>query len=266
MVSKNFLICLVGLPASGKTTFAKKFKEFIEQKLDIFKVKIIDPDKIRNKLAPDEFDYKKEQLVRKHNLNKIENALKDGNIVISDDLNYYSSMRHDLKRIAERLNLSFFIIHISTPLEICIKWNKDRGELIPDSVIEKIAHKFDNFDKYNWDYPIAKINLSEVRNFNEIFEHLMSKIIYNIENLYGWKKTEENLKQSSNLYNEMLDKITRHIVGEILKNPEFSVIKNKILKYRKLYIKTNLNKPLNESLIAQTFKEYLENNLNIKIS
>ena len=266
MVSKNFLICLVGLPASGKTTFAKKFKEFFEQKLDIFKLKIIDPDKIRNKLAPDEFNYKQEQLVRKYNLDQIEKCLEEGYIVISDDLNYYSSMRHDLKHIAEGLNLSFFIIHISTPLEICLKWNEKRGKVIPDSVIKKIAHKFDIFDKYKWDFPIATINLSEVKRFNEIFENLINKITHEIENLYVWEKEGKNSKHSSNLYNEMLDNITRNMVSEILKNPEFNPLKNQILKYRKLFVKTKRNKPLNESLISRTFKEYLEMNLNIKIS
>ncbi|MFX0069512.1 MAG: hypothetical protein ACFFAO_00260 [Candidatus Hermodarchaeota archaeon] len=32
LFKKNFLICLVGLPASGKSTFAQRFKEIIEKK------------------------------------------------------------------------------------------------------------------------------------------------------------------------------------------------------------------------------------------
>ncbi len=265
-MKKNFLICLVGLPASGKTTFAKKFKKFIEQKRDHFTIKIIDPDKIRSALTPDEFDFQQEQLVRKYNLDEIEKGLKEGFIVISDDLNYYSSMRHDLKLITEGLNLNFFIIHISTPLEICLKWNEKRGKILPDNVIKKIARKFDNFDKYKWDYPIASINLSEVKSFNEIFENLLNKLTHDRENLYGREKEGGKLAQSSDLYNEMLDKITRTIVGEILKNSEFSPLKNQILKYRKLYVKTNRNKSLDKTLISRTFKEYLEKKLNIKIS
>jgi len=266
VLKRNFLICLVGLPASGKTTFAKKFKIFIEQKFDQFKVKIIDPDKIRNTLTPDEFDYKQEQLVRKYNLDEIKNDLKEGYIVISDDLNYYSSMRHDLKLIAEDLNLSLFIIHISTPLEICLKWNEKRGKIIPESVVRKIAQKFDTFDKYKWDYPIASIDLSEIKNFHEVFENLMNRITHDIENLYEREKQGMILKQNSKRYNELLDKITRNIVGEILKNPEYNPLKNQILKYRKLYVKINRNTSFNESLITRTFKEYLRENLSIKIS
>lgn len=256
----------MGLPASGKTTFSIKFKEFIELNHPNFKVKIVDPDKIRDRITPDKFDYKKEQIVRKKNLNEIESAIKEGYIVISDDLNYYSSMRHDLKTIAEKLNSNFFIIHISTPLEICLKWNKNRGELIPNSIIKKIFNKFDNFDKYRWDYPIAKINISEVKNYNEVFENLMNKII-KYDDLYSvFKKKEKIIERSSNTYNELLDKMTRKIVGKILKNQIFEINKEKLLYYRKEFIRTYLEKPLNNELITQTFLEYLEKNLNLKFT
>ena len=266
MLKKNFLICLVGLPASGKTSFAKNFKKFLEQNRDNPKVKIIDPDIIRDALTPDKFDYQQEQLVRKYNLGEVKKGLKEGYIVISDDLNYYSSMRHDLKLITEDVNLSFFIIHISTPLEICLKWNEKRGGLLPESVIKDVARKFDSFDKYKWDYPMASINLSEVQNFTKVFEDLMSQITYKIEERDKRENEGVKLPPSSDLYNEMLDKLTRTIVGEILKNSEFNPLKSRILKYRKLYVKLNLNKELEESFISRDFKEYLAKNLHIQLS
>ncbi|MFX1258837.1 MAG: adenylyl-sulfate kinase, partial [Promethearchaeota archaeon] len=105
MVKNNFLICLTGLPASGKTTFANQLKDIIEKRINNFKVKVVDPDKIRGNLTPHEFNYNNEQIIRKKNLEDIQNGLKQGYIVISDDLNYYTSMRHDLKEIAENLGL-----------------------------------------------------------------------------------------------------------------------------------------------------------------
>ncbi len=266
MTKKNFLICLVGLPASGKTTFSINLKDFIERYFNNFKVIIIDPDKIREKITPDKFNYKKEQLVRKQNLNNIEKALKDGFIVISDDLNYYSSMRHDLKLIAENLMLNFFIIHISTPLDMCLKWNTNRGELIPNKILKKIKNKFDSFDKYKWDYPIASVDLSKVKEFNQIFKNLMDIFFHSNEALDDLKTKEEVVKQSSSQYNEMLDKITRNVVGELLKKKKKIIVKKKkILYYRRRFVKIYLDKSLNESLIEQTFKEYLEKNLNLKM-
>ena len=67
----NYLICLVGLPASGKSTFAQKFKEIIEQKSDDNSVIIIDPDIIRESITPGDFNHKKEKSVRKKNLKSI---------------------------------------------------------------------------------------------------------------------------------------------------------------------------------------------------
>ncbi|MFX1340512.1 MAG: AAA family ATPase [Promethearchaeota archaeon] len=266
MLKPNFLICLVGLPASGKTTFAKKFKKFLEQNRDYPKVKIVDPDKIRSTLTPDEFDYNSEQRVRKDNLKQIENGLKKGFIVISDDLNYYSSMRHDLKLIADRHNLMFFIIHISTPLRICLQWNEKREENLPNSVIEKIAYKFDNFDKYKWDCPIATINPSEIKNLQATFDKLMEQITYEIEKINMLNNKEISLRQSSNQNLERLDRITRLVVSEVLRNSEFNLYKTKILKLRKLYVKTNKKTNLEESEISRTFKDYLEKHLNLKRS
>ena len=57
VVNQNFLVCLTGLPASGKTTFANKLKILLEQKFNFFRVKIIDPDKIRENLSPNKFDH-----------------------------------------------------------------------------------------------------------------------------------------------------------------------------------------------------------------
>ena len=44
LVNRNFLICLTGLPASGKTTFAKVLKLILEKRLTDLSVQIIDPD------------------------------------------------------------------------------------------------------------------------------------------------------------------------------------------------------------------------------
>ncbi|GAH04672.1 unnamed protein product [marine sediment metagenome] len=93
LVNKNFLICLTGLPASGKTTFASKLKEILEKKFTKLTVSIIDPDIIRHTMAPNKFNYTLEPIVRERNLTEITKELSKGNIVISDDLNYYSSMR-----------------------------------------------------------------------------------------------------------------------------------------------------------------------------
>jgi O-phosphoseryl-tRNA(Sec) kinase len=266
VVSKNFLICLTGLPASGKTTFANKLKESLEKKFKKLTVSIIDPDIIRHTMAPNEFDYNLEPIVREKNLTEVNNELGKGNIVISDDLNYYSSMRHDLKNLADIFNINFFIIHISTPFETCLKWNEMRGEPIPNTIIEKIYSKFDDFGKYKWDYPVLNYDPSQIKDSDERFEDFMDGLIKKLVNSQAILKVEKKFAKHSSWDNQNLDKITRIYVGKLLRNPNLLSLKNKIIKTRKLYMKLYKNKVLTEAEIVTTFKDYLEKILTIRIS
>jgi len=266
LIKQNFIIILTGLPSSGKTTFADQLKAILEKKFVDLKVKIVDPDIIRNKILPQNFNHEKEQLVRRENLNKIKKLLQNGYIVISDDMNYYSSMRHDIKEIAEELNLKFFIIHISTPLKVCLEWNRIRGSPIPDSVIKKINQKFDNFNKYSWDFPEAVFDLSQGESLKKKIEKLVHHFFINLKPPKNEFLTDLKLE---NLYwrdNENLDKTTRHIVGKLLQKSRYLHFKHKIIKLRKIFVKNNKNKSLNIQEITNNFKLYLEKNLNIKIS
>jgi len=266
LVNQNFLICLVGLPASGKSTFANILKNDLEERFNNLEVKIIDPDKIRQDLTPNQFNHKKEHIIRKENLKKIRRELEKGHIVISDDLNYYSSMRHSLKDITDSLNLYFFIVHIATPIEICLKWNEIRGKPIPNLVINKVNERFDEFNKYNWDIAEAVYDLSQIADLHEVIEEFLVHIQKKIDNFKYKLKLEDRKTNLSNLDNENLDKITRIYVSTLLHNSSFLPLKKRIIRLRKIYVKENKNKALKESEISNSFKNYLETNLNIKIT
>lgn len=265
LIIKNFLICLVGLPASGKSTFANLLKSAFIKRFDNLEVKIIDPDIIRQELTSNKFNHEKEYIVRNKNLEIIKRELKKGNIVISDDLNYYSSMRHNLKEIADDLKLHFFIIYIATPITVCLKWNEERGAPIPRRVIKKIHDKFDMFNRYSWDNPFATYDLSEIIDLNLVIKEFLVKL----ENTIKYRKQNmrmERAKIISNEYNENLDKITRNYVGKLLMNPNFNPLKKQMFKLRKSFIKKNKNKALTEIEILNSFKIYLEKILKIDIS
>lgn len=266
MIKKNFLVIFTGLPASGKSTLAVQLKKELEKKFANFKVQIIDPDVIRNSLTYNEFDYKKEEMIREKNRKKIKRALEKGYIVISDDLNYYTSMRHDLKLIAESLRLKFFIIYISTPLEICLIWNNLRGNPVPNEVLRKVNDKFDEFNKYSWDLPDAQLDISQVSNLKEKSEKLVDIIEKRLKASIKPTNEKSHLKTRSDLNNEKFDKITRDIVGHILQDPDYFPFKKKIIEARKLYIKEYLKTSLNEAEIQRSFKLFLENRLKIKFT
>jgi len=265
LVTQNFIICLSGLPASGKTTFANKLKGVLEEKSNNLTVKIIDPDKIREEITPSKFNYKVEPIVREKNLNRIKKELEQGYIVISDDLNYYSSMRHDLKDLANYFHIKFFIIYISTPFKICKKWNKKRKKPIPNNVIKKIQQKFDGFDRYNWDQPFAEYDLSQIQDLNGEVECLVKELINQV-NLPLESINKGNIIEiTTNKGNQNLDVITRAYIGKLLRSSNFFLLEKKLSKMRKSFIKLYKNQYLNDLEITKAFKKYLEQNLNINI-
>ena len=264
MSKRNYLLILSGLPASGKSTFARKFKELVESEGNI-NVKIIDTDIIRQQLYPNGFNYKNEKRVRKRLKNDIQQALYHDFIAVSDDLNYYTSMRHDLKNIAEKVKRMFFIVYISTPLEICLNWNTERGNLIPNNVIINVKNKFDQFDRYSWDFPILELDLSKTKDLDIEIKMLLLKIqgILNSKDSLYRKKTkgiELNLE-----YSKLLDKVTRRVVGEIFQNNKNHPQKNLILKLRKEYIKLDFTTRLTISEIPNHFMEFLNKRLKIDL-
>ncbi|MFW9822552.1 MAG: AAA family ATPase [Candidatus Thorarchaeota archaeon] len=264
--NKNFLLCLTGLPASGKTTFAKILKLNLEARFPNCSIRIVDPDIIRYTMSPNKFDYKVEPQVREQSLQKIDTELRNGSIVISDDLNYYSSMRHDLKILADNLDIDFGIIYISTPFEICLKWNKNRGEPIPNEIIIKIHQKFDEFGKYKWDRPLFEIDLSQIRDLNVKIKAVADELIKKMRFPQKRLQKDKQLEKTLVLENKSLDKLTRNLVGKLLQYPSFVPLKKKIIKARKFFVKLYKNQALPENEIAPLFKDYLEKTLAIKIS
>jgi ATP-dependent 26S proteasome regulatory subunit/tRNA uridine 5-carbamoylmethylation protein Kti12 len=252
LINRNFLIILVGLPASGKSTIATILKKSIEKKNYNIQVKIVDPDQIRKSISPDKFNFKKERLVRKKSLNEVKFGLKKGSIIISDDLNYYASMRHDLKQIAEILKRSYFIIHIATPLEKCIEWNKRRGLPIPQEVIYNINDKFDLFNNYNWDKPLIIIDPSKSENLETNIENLINIIEENLE-IKTISVRPKRKKADKDRYHEKVDKITRNLISEISKNEEYRPFMKKISKMRKEFIKKSMKNLISDTQISEEF-------------
>jgi len=263
----NFLIILVGLPASGKSTLAKSLKEQLIEKFGVVEeqVSIIDPDLIRNYFVKNlnEFDYTLEPKIRVENLENVEKELKNNKFVISDDLNYYRSMRHDLKSIAVRVGVPYFIIHLKTPILTCLKWNNERGTPIPEDVIYKINEKMDKFDRYNWDFPVYSIDLSAVGDIDEKSQEILDTINMNLQlkaktaEIPKKKEIEEKVVSR----NEELDLLTRKIVSKIINEKGISLDTKKISKLRKRFLKKNVESSLSNDDIAENFKNFIENEL-----
>ncbi len=143
-----------------------------------------------------------------------------------------------------------------------MRWNKNRGEPIPNEVIRKINKKFDKFDKYSWDFPYAKFILSDIIDIENKIEDFIKNLIESINNK---GIIEDKRDQPSNLDIENLEKVSRIYVGQLLQNSEYVPFKEKILELRREFVKNNRNNSKESSDIKISFRDYLEESLNIKI-
>ena len=136
------LIMTVGLPGSGKTTWAKQQEGYT----------VFSSDDIREELG----DQAKNDKVFKTLHNKIKDALADGANCIYDATNVASKKRRnalkefDCKKIA---------VVFATPFDVIREQNEARGRSVPPEVIRKML--------CSWQTPILQEGFDEIRLITE---------------------------------------------------------------------------------------------------
>ncbi|MGO8805802.1 MAG: AAA family ATPase, partial [Candidatus Bathyarchaeia archaeon] len=96
--SVPYLLILCGLPSSGKTTICKNVASLLEDKHDVSTM-VVSSDDFRDMLSYSSKGFKPEREASVKTLYEkaIATGLENGFLVISDDLNYYKSMRSELR-------------------------------------------------------------------------------------------------------------------------------------------------------------------------
>ncbi|MEM7590086.1 MAG: ATP-binding protein [Cyanobacteria bacterium P01_A01_bin.83] len=124
---------LVGLPASGKSTFARKLNQQIPNSV------IVSTDEIRLRLFGDETVQKDWSKVEQTVIEHVKLALDYKQPVIYDATNVEFVWRRSfLDKIDDR-NADWIAWWIRTPVETCKQWNKKRSRQVPEIVIDNYA-------------------------------------------------------------------------------------------------------------------------------
>lgn len=208
---QQFLLALCGLPASGKSALADAIYQALNSN-----VVIVRTDDWRGDSYYTDWKPEKEAAVRESALKEAESLIKRKMSVIHDDTNYYNSMRHELFKIAVKHGCSFAVVHVSTPLDVALRWNRERMETrIPDSVIEGINERFDLPGKrYLWDDAIGEVNMA-----TDGLDVVIPEIIGSLKELEPAR--EPTLKPVIRNEFERLDIETRRTISEFLsEHPE----------------------------------------------
>lgn len=127
------LLCLKGLPASGKSTYAKE----LESKGWVR----VNKDDIRKEFFPD-YTFKDEKKVVYMEDAEIIAELREGNNVVVDDTNFTPKRQQRLEKIAKEEDADFEVLFIDTPLEECIKRNRKRANNVPVEAILNMYRKY----------------------------------------------------------------------------------------------------------------------------
>lgn len=124
------LICLVGLPASGKSTLAKELREKE-------KAVIISSDNIREELFGDVNNQENNQKVFKEMKERVNKHLLEGTNVIYDATNINRKRRIHLINNEIKAD-GYEVYYLATPYYQCVHRNNKRERKVPVDVIENM--------------------------------------------------------------------------------------------------------------------------------
>lgn len=128
------LITMVGLPGSGKSTFANTMAQRHGDSTIV-----VSTDSIRKELFGSEDVQAHGDKVFALAYKRIEEGLAHGYDVVFDATNLTKRARKDIFKlfpIVEHL-----AIYVSTPVEVCKERNANRSRVVPEEVINKMANK-----------------------------------------------------------------------------------------------------------------------------
>ena len=140
--NKPIFMMLVGLPGSGKSTFAKQFENF----------KVHSSDAIREELTGDINNQDLNSKVFETLHKRVKKDLTSGYNVIYDATNINWKRRKAFLQELNKISCNKVCKVIATPFEVCINQNETRDRVVPIEVLDRMYKNFD-IPYYNegWD-------------------------------------------------------------------------------------------------------------------
>ncbi len=147
------LVITCGPPGSGKTYFATELVRALRRRGT--PAVHLEADSIRRGLWEDreEFEPWMEKVARSGFKDLVASVLSnapEGSVVIADDTHYYPSHRREMAELAVEEGAAFGVIHVETPLEVCVRRNEERDWAPPPEVVRRIAERFEPPDPSRW--------------------------------------------------------------------------------------------------------------------
>lgn len=128
------LLMLQGLPASGKSTYAKELaqRDYVR----------VNKDDLRSMLHGGKWSGRNEREVIFVRNAVVENALAHGRNVVVDDTNFNPVHQQQLQELAKKYGAEFELKFIDTPLEVCYKRDAARANGVGETVIRRMYNQY----------------------------------------------------------------------------------------------------------------------------
>lgn len=230
---KPKIIMLIGLPGSGKSTYAKTLAEK-------HKAVIHSSDSIRKELTGSEMSQKVNQRVFQILHKRLKENLRDGKNVIYDATNInYKRRMHFLNNELRNINCEKICVLVATPYEKCMENNKNRSKSVPEYAIEKMYKNFYiPFEYEGWDQIHLYYQDIKYRNYYNVGDFIHTNINFDQKNDHHSKTLAKhcmcvNSVLNSNLLN-MFDVGLLHDCGKPF-TKSFKDSKGKIGKHAHYY-------------------------------
>ncbi|MEC4983672.1 MAG: ATP-binding protein [Oscillatoria sp. PMC 1068.18] len=135
------LLChfLIGIPGSGKSTFARKLTELLPNTV------IVSTDKIRAQLYGAAIIQGKWAEIEKEAIAQIAKNVASNDNIIYDATNAKPSYRLEMVQNLADFDLELIAWYLDTKIEICKRRNRQRFRQVPEVVIESMAESLKLF-------------------------------------------------------------------------------------------------------------------------
>lgn len=221
---------LIGLPGSGKSTFARFLADCLPNST------IVSTDAIRARLYGDESIQGEWAEIEREMLQDIHNALAAAKTVIYDATNFKRSDRLTWLRHPETAPIEWLGWHLQTPLTICKQWNSKRDRVVPDEILESMNRTLKQFP------PIAAEGFAAVYTYTPHTTPLTAQTL--LDKIASLPRSQINSRNRTRRY-------TFHQYSSLLDFERLMYLISSLLRYPGL---GNLQQ-LNPSLLAELLGE-----------
>ena len=137
LMKNKVILLLKGLPASGKSTFAK---ELVKQGQG--KIVRINKDDLRAMIHNSKFSKNREAVILQTRDTLINLFISQEKSIIIDDTNLNPVHEKEISNIAKEYNYTFLVKMFDVSLRECLKRNALRDNPVPDEIISKMYFQY----------------------------------------------------------------------------------------------------------------------------